>query len=138
MICDTSGLLASLWPEQPESEACIAAIESADRRVISPLVLTELNYLIGRRVGETEASKAIQIFAAGDFELASLDWTDISTALDVVNNYRDLRIGLVDASLVVLAKRYRTDEILTLDQRHFRAIRSLSGRPFKLLPFDAD
>ena len=138
MICDTSGLLASLWPEQPESEACIAAMESADRRVISPLVLTELGYLIGRRVGETEASEAIQMFAAGDFELASLDWSDISTALDVMNNYRDLRIGLVDASLVVLSKRYRTDEILTLDQQHFRAIRSLSGRPFKLLPFDAD
>jgi hypothetical protein len=30
-----------------------------------------------------------------------------------------------------------TDEILTLDERHFRAMVGLSGRPFRLLPADA-
>jgi len=37
-----------------------------------------------------------------------------------------------------MAKRYKTHDILTLDQRHFRVVRSLSGRPFRLFPFDTE
>ncbi len=49
-----------------------------------------------------------------------------------------LGIGLADASVVVLAERYGTYDILTLDERHFRAMRPLTGRrSFRLLPADA-
>lgn len=137
MICDTSGLLASLWPQQVEHDSCVMAIRTAERRVLSPLGLTELDHLIRTRVGRIEAAKAMAMFANGNFELASLDWDDIQDALQVESTYRDLGIDLVDASLVVLARRYKTNEILTLDQAHFRAMRGLDGRHFKLLPFDA-
>ena len=43
-------------------------------------------------------------------------------------------LGTVDASIVVLADRLETDLIVTLDRRHFRAIRSPRGRSFRLLP----
>ena len=46
----------------------------------------------------------------------------------------DLSIGLADASLVVLATRYDVTDLLTLDERHFRAIWGPHGRPFRLLP----
>jgi predicted nucleic acid-binding protein len=39
--------------------------------------------------------------------------------------------------LVVLAERHSTADILTLDQRHFRALIGPRGRPFRLLPADA-
>jgi len=42
-----------------------------------------------------------------------------------------------DASLVVLAARSETRDILTLDERHFRAVVDARGRPFRLLPADA-
>jgi predicted nucleic acid-binding protein len=44
--------------------------------------------------------------------------------------------GLADASIVVLADRYATLDLLTLDERHFRAVRGLGNRPFRLLPAD--
>ena len=109
MICDTSALLASLWPQQAEHERCVAAIEASERRVISPLGLTEIDHLIGNRVGRAEAAKAMTMFADGNYELASLDWSDIRAVLEVERTYRDLGIGLVEASLVVLAKRYKTN-----------------------------
>ena len=38
---------------------------------------------------------------------------------------------------VVLAERYETDGVLTLDRRDFRAIRPLTGhKAFRLLPDD--
>jgi hypothetical protein len=36
-----------------------------------------------------------------------------------------------------LANRYRTDRIVSFDERHFRAVAPLSGDAFTLLPADA-
>jgi len=62
---------------------------------------------------------------SGAYEIADLD-------------VDDLRIGMTDALNAVLADRYDTNEILTTDQRHFRAITPLSRRfdAFRLLPAD--
>jgi hypothetical protein len=54
-----------------------------------------------------------------------------------MERYADLRIGLADASVVVLANRHRTLDLLSTDESHFRALRGTGGRPFRLLPFDA-
>jgi hypothetical protein len=61
---------------------------------------------------------------------------DIARASEIILRYRDLRLGLADASLVVLAERHRTLDILTLDERHFRAVTGPGGRPFRILPAD--
>lgn len=62
---------------------------------------------------------------------------DIAIAAEVIERYRDLELGLADASLVVLAQRHDTLDLLTLDERHFRAIAGPRGRPFRILPADA-
>jgi hypothetical protein len=38
---------------------------------------------------------------------------------------------------VVLAARYDTRDLLTLDERHFRKISPIQGGTFRLLPIDA-
>jgi uncharacterized protein len=55
----------------------------------------------------------------------------------VLETYRDMKIGLADASLVVLAERYGTTRLLALDERHFRAIPPPHADAFTLLPADA-
>jgi len=62
--------------------------------------------------------------------------TDVARAKEVVEQYADLEIGLADASIVVLAQRHAVTEVLTLDQRHFRAMRIERRKRFKVLPFD--
>ncbi len=52
----------------------------------------------------------------------------------IIARYRDLGIGLADASMVVLAQRYRTRTILTLDHKHFSVLRPLGGGLFKIVP----
>jgi predicted nucleic acid-binding protein len=54
-----------------------------------------------------------------------------------MERYADLRIGLADASVVVLADRYRTVDLLCTDERHFRSLRGQRGKPFRLRPLDA-
>jgi hypothetical protein len=50
----------------------------------------------------------------------------------------ELRLDLANAVGVVLADRYRTDQILTLDQRDYRAIEPLTRgfSSFRILPAD--
>jgi hypothetical protein len=59
------------------------------------------------------------------------------TVVGLETRYADLRLGLADCSLVILADRYQTDRILSFDERHFRSVTSLAGAPFVVLPADA-
>ncbi|HVC78911.1 MAG TPA: hypothetical protein VNL35_00225 [Chloroflexota bacterium] len=54
-----------------------------------------------------------------------------------MERYRDLRLGLSDASLAILAYRYQTRRILTFDERAFRPVTPLQGGSFLILPADA-
>jgi predicted nucleic acid-binding protein len=65
-----------------------------------------------------------------------LSRTEIDTARAIVEQYRDLRLGLADASLVGLAERYATRRLLTFDQRAFRAVAPIQGGVFTILPGD--
>jgi len=49
----------------------------------------------------------------------------------VIERYADQRIGVADASNVVLAARYRTRTIVTLDRRHFGVVRTMTGGRLK-------
>lgn len=44
--------------------------------------------------------------------------------------------GLADAAVIATAEGLRTDRILTVDERDFRATLGTTGKPFVLLPAD--
>ena len=138
ILLDTSGILAALdKSERLHLSSRDVLLAEAQPAVMSPFVLAESNYLLTRNLGQRFALNLAAEVAAGAYELASLDQPDIAAAVDVVERYADLGIGLTDATIVVLAERYGIERILTLDERHFRALRTLDGRPFTLLPADA-
>ena len=66
-----------------------------------------------------------------------LSGEDVAEAAEVIERFVDFQVGLADASVVVLANRHETLDVLTLDERHFRVLRGPGGRPFRLLPADA-
>ena len=138
IIADTSGLLAAMDPDEVHHDACRAVVEGErEPLMLSPFVLAELDYLVARKLG-TEAELAMLAdVAAGAYRLAPMEPGDVAAARDVVERYRDLGIGLTDASIAVLATKYGTEDILALDERHFRAMRVEKGRSFRLLPADS-
>jgi uncharacterized protein len=68
----------------------------------------------------------------------SLDARGLKAARDICERYRDLELGLADASMVVLAEQWSTYTLATFDQRHFRTVTALDGKAFTLLPADGD
>ena len=138
ILLDTSGLLAALDASAAHHQAAAASLKQAGGpRVLSPFVLAELDYLLARHVSARVARSFLAEVADGAYELAPFDADDVSRATDVLDRYGDLGLGLADASIVVLAGRHQTVDILTLDERHFRAISGPRDRPFRLLPADA-
>ena len=135
ILLDTSGLLAAIDSSQREHERCAAALrQSRGPRLLSPFVLAELDYLLGARVGVEAQTALLEEVARGVYRVEPFTGDDVATAIRVIARYGKLRIGLADASLVVLAARSGARDLLTLDHRHFRVVRRLNGRPFHLLP----
>jgi predicted nucleic acid-binding protein len=137
IVLDTSGLLAAIDSSQRLHSAASAALRSAKAPLLlSPFVLAELDYLISSKVSSTAATALLDQVSDGAYRLEPMGSEDVARAAEIIRRYRDLELGLADASVVLLAERHRTHDILTLDERHFRAIAGPGGRPFRLLPAD--
>jgi hypothetical protein len=137
ILLDTSGVLAALFTDQRKHRECAGAMRDATPpKILSPLVLAELDYLIQEEGGIRAELLFLDDVSQGAYELAPFLRDDVAEAMAIIQTYHDLKIGLADASLVVLANRYGCRDILTLDERHFRALRS-GRRSFRILPADA-
>jgi hypothetical protein len=138
ILLDTSGLLSAIDRSQRHHEAARRALEAASPPwILSPFVLAELDYLLATRVSQDAERGLLAEVGRGVYRLEAFDGSDIEAAERIIGRYRELQIGLADASIVVLANRHGTRDVLTLDERHFRALRGPGGRPFRLLPADA-
>lgn len=139
LIIDTSGYLAGVFAKHPEHAAVRRLLATVDQPpVLSPLVVAEIDYMVLDARGVEQELAVVDELTGGAYELADVDLDDLRAARHLAEKHRDLKIGLTDAVNAVLAERYETNEILTTDQRHFRAIVPLTRRfdAFRLLPYD--
>lgn len=132
-VVDAGVLYAAVDGSDRDHRRCRDALAIPGVRLFIPaLVVAEATYFVADRLGpEVEAA-----FLAGLEEFAAEapepgDWLRIA---ELVRTYRDFPLGGADASVVVLAERLNTDLILTLDRRHFAAIRPRHVAAFRLLP----
>lgn len=102
--------------------------------LIPILVVTEVAYLLGSRIGAETEVRFLGDLAAGELvpeSVATVDWLRIA---ELVAAYRDLPLGTVDASVVAAAERLGIRTIATLDRRHFSVVRPAHTGGFELLP----
>ncbi len=137
ILLDTSGFLAAQAPDQRRHEACAAVLRDAKGPfVLSPFILAELDDLVGKLLGIDGETRLLAEVVRKAYLHAPFHDRDIEQARQVIDRYRELGIGLADASLVVLSRRYSTLDILSLDERHFRVLTGAGREPFRLLPAD--
>ena len=138
LIVDAGALYAQADADEPR-HAAVAAVLQAEREalVTSELAVAEADYLILERLGVGVELAFIDDLAEGTFVVECLTRDEIRAARALVERYHDLRIGLADASLAVLADRYGSTRLLTFDERAFRAMAPISGGTFTILPADS-
>ncbi|WP_017556780.1 type II toxin-antitoxin system VapC family toxin [Nocardiopsis baichengensis] len=143
VIADTSGILAASDRNSTEASDCQGILNEAGTVVLSPLVLTEVDHMAKARFGPAARTKIIAFLVAQAqklrFQIPDVNTDLLQTAQAVQRRYRSLDLDLADAVNVALAAEYRTNAILTLDRRDFRAVLPLTAhKAFSLLPDDLD
>ena len=135
MIVDTSALIA-LFNDRDPAHAETAELfgNSTDDLIVSPYIVAELAYLVLTGEGVQAELTVLRALSGGAWELAPFDIDDVRTAISLIERYSDQDVGLADASNIVLADRYSTRTIATLDHRHFDALRPLRGGRFSIVP----
>ncbi len=138
IVLDTSVIYALLDADDRRHREAAEWYEGLhDELVTTPLVIAEADHLAATRGGARAAHALHDDVRSGAYLIEW--WPDAAReAADLADRYADLRLGLTDASLVVLAARVQSVEVATFDERHFRVVRPLRGADaFRLLPLDA-
>lgn len=135
ILLDTSGLLAAIDSSQNLHVKAAAALRDVTGPLLlSPFVLAELDYLLATRVGAHAQHALLDEVARGAYRLEPFTAEDVAAAAVILRRYEDLNIGLADASIAILAERHGVLDVLTLDHRHFQALRGPGARRFRLRP----
>ena len=96
------------------------------------MVVAEVTYIAGSRLGPIAEARFLEGLA--HYEVAAPlpeDWRRIA---ELVREYADFPLGGTDAAVVGLAERMSAETVITLDRRHFSAVRPRHCRGFRLLP----
>ena len=138
IVVDSSAILAGVDAAHVEHDRVTSITQREPGPfLLSPFVAAEVDNMLATRAGISQQVAFLRAVAEGEYSLQAFDADEIAEMAQLVDRYRDLGIGLADASLVVLADRAGTKRVLTLDERHFRALRPLRGGSFTILPADA-
>lgn len=137
LIVDAGAMYAQADADEPRHKA-VARLLRDERGplVTSELAVAEADYLILDRLGIDVELAFLDDLTSGAFQVECLSRAELEQARATVDQYRDLKLGLTDASLVVIAARYRTNRIASFDERAFRAVSPLTGGSFTVLPAD--
>ncbi len=131
LLWDTGALLVYLSAGAPDHAAFRGAIDSARARYIPGLVLAEVDYFLRN---ERKAMAALmRDLARGAFTYAGPTLGTLARAMEIDRQYADLRLGLVDASIVALAEEVGIVRLATRDVRHFSAVRLRGGKRMELV-----
>jgi predicted nucleic acid-binding protein len=98
------------------------------------LVITEVAYLLGTRLGWEAEARFLGDLASGAFTLEPLHPADALRMVELVARYHDLPLGTVDASVIAAAERLGISGIATVDRRHFSVVRPAHVSAFELVP----
>lgn len=132
-IVDSGPLYAAADGDQPEHEQCMEALAREDLELVIPaMVVAEVCHFVGTRLGPKAEARFLKGLAGFDVQAPHPDdWPRIG---ELVEQYADFPLGGTDASVVALAERLGTDTVLTLDRRHFSAVRPKHCAALRILP----
>lgn len=135
LVVDAGPLYAAAATRDRNHRRSIELLSSAPRPLVVPaLVVTEVAYLLGDRIGAHAEVAFARSLESGELLVEPVLDSDWRRIVELTEQYADLPLGIVDASVVVLAERQDLDTIATLDRRHFATVKPRHVDAFTLVP----
>lgn len=135
ILVDSGVLIAALISTDPAHQRVRLYLRENRETVGLPAVtIAEIAHFIGKAGNVYAEARFLRLIAAGTYPLLDPLPADYLRAADLVEKYADFPLGTVDALIVAMAERFGVTTILTLDQRHFGAVKPLHCERFVLAP----
>jgi predicted nucleic acid-binding protein len=134
LVADTGVVFAALDPDDLDYARCSALLQSGLAVTIPAPVIGELDWL-GRSRGRPRAAAVfLESVLDGSVLVYDLEIEDWARVHELIVRYSDLRLSVIDASVVAVAERLEQTAIATLDRRHFSVVQPRHVPSFELLP----
>lgn len=130
ILADTGPLVALLRKRDPHHRATVNWIAANTHRLLStwPVVVEACFFLdLPGKLG------LFQMIERGALVITEISAGDVNAFASVMSTYADREVDLADASLVLLAERSGTTDIITIDRSDFSAFRLSRNRAFNIL-----
>ena len=135
LVLDTSPLLAALDTADPDHDSCAKLIAESDEDLVVPtLVMSELDYWCHERLTADVWLSFLQDVLDGAYRVEHPTPADLERCMELQRTYADLRVGVVDASVLAVVERLGEAKLATLDHRHFATMRPRHVAALNLVP----
>jgi uncharacterized protein len=132
-IVDAGPLYAAADLDDADHDRCLDVLQRRDLQLVIPtLVVAEATYFVGTRLGAR--AEAAFLRGVGGLEVEPPSPEDWPRMAELVERYGDFPLGGTDASVIALAERLGAPVVITLDRRHFSAVKPRHRSAFDLLP----
>jgi predicted nucleic acid-binding protein len=133
LILDTGPLVALVDRGDPDHDRCRELINGSNEvRIVPVCTLVEIEHQL--RPWRGGFASLMADMQAGRLQVHLPDVTELARASSLVDQYADLPLGLVDATVLACVERLREPKVATLDRRHFSVVRTAHVANLRLLP----
>ncbi len=135
LLVDTNVWLAAADRRSDRHSDCAQVVRVHSGELASTVpVIAESSWLILDRLGAGAQADFLRMVASGRRRVVDLTGADWSRCLELVEVYADLRLDLMDASIVAVAERLGVGTVATLNHRDFTVVRPRHLDALELLP----
>ena len=135
IIVDTGPLYALADKLDPYHKPVANFIAQTQETLIIPSsVIPEVCYLMLANIGAKAEIAFLRALANQELIVEHFTRADLTRAVEILEQYRDAELGMVDATVMAMAERMKIKTILTVDRRDFGLFRPVHCEAFTLVP----
>lgn len=135
LILDTGVIVALLDAGDRDHARCVALADGTREPLVVPAAtLVEVDYWVRKRLSADAWRIFVEDIARGAYLLDATDERDLSRAAELEEQYDDLPLGFVDASVIAVCERLGEKKVATLDRRHFSIVEPRHVKRLEILP----
>ncbi len=135
LLVDTNVWLAAADRRSDRHSDCAQVVRVHRGELASTVpVIAESSWLILDRLGADAQAAFLRMVTVSLLRVVDLSGADWSRCVELVEIYADLRLDLMDSSIVAVAERLGVSTVATLNHRDFAVVRPRHLAAFELLP----
>jgi predicted nucleic acid-binding protein len=134
-VIDAGILYALVDTADSSHDRAVQALEAEPEAIVVPqVILPEICYLIGSRLGATQETAFVRYLVDSDWRLEPLTDADLDRTIALMSEHATAHIGFVHAAVTATAERMAATKLYTLNRHHYERIRPAHIERFELLP----